>query len=67
MRASDVRWIAKTMGIDTSHMKKAELIRAIQRRKDNVDCYGSIKGRQCEEIACLWRRDCILSVTEACR
>lgn len=42
-------------------MKKAELIRAIQRTDGNFDCFGRAKSGQCSQINCLWREDCLTS------
>lgn len=58
MKEKDIREIARKMGIKTGKMKKAELIRAIQKAEGNIPCYA-IRGHECDQINCLWREDCI--------
>ncbi len=41
MKMSEVRVIAKNLGINSFGMSKAELIKEIQRKQGNFDCYGS--------------------------
>ena len=38
MKLQEVRAIAKQRGVDPGRMKKAELIRALQRAEGNNDC-----------------------------
>ncbi len=58
MKIQEIREIAGRMGIIAGKMNKAELIRTIQRAEGNSDCYAT-KGRGCDQIKCLWRKDCI--------
>ena len=59
MKLQEIKSIAKGKGVNPAHMKKAELIRAIQRAEGNFDCYGTAKSRQCDQINCFWREDCL--------
>jgi hypothetical protein len=59
MKFNDIRNAAKGLGIHTRRMKKTELIRAIQRAENNVDCYGTPRVETCNENGCLWREDCL--------
>ena len=59
MRFQDIQKMAKGMGINTFRMKKTDIIHAIQRKEDNIDCYGTDRAKQCEEEGCLWRSDCL--------
>ena len=54
-----IRKMAKGMGINTYQMKKRDIIRAIQRKENNIDCYGSPRVEYCHEPTCLWRDDCL--------
>lgn len=57
MNINDVRKRAKTMGIDSKGVKKADLIRKIQSAEGNIACFDT--GRQnCDQMACCWRQDC---------
>jgi len=54
-----IRKMAKNMGVNTNRMKKTDIIRAIQRKENNIDCYGTPRVEFCHEQACLWRNDCL--------
>jgi hypothetical protein len=54
-----IRKKAKNMGINTNRMKKPDIIRAIQRKEGNIDCFGSPRVEFCYEQDCLWRDDCL--------
>ena len=58
MKLEDIKAIAKQFDIKAGKMKKAELIRAIQRAEGNEDCFESGKAACCGQDACLWREDC---------
>ncbi len=59
MKLTEIRDIAKTMGIrNTSKLKKADLIRTIQRHEGNQDCYGAPWRLECSQEDCSWNRDC---------
>jgi hypothetical protein len=59
MNFNEIKRIAKGMGINTYGMKKTDVIRAIQRAENNIECYGTQRVDMCDEDACLWRNDCI--------
>jgi hypothetical protein len=52
--------MAKGMGIKKyNNMKKIDLIRAIQKAENNIDCYGTQRVDSCQEETCAWRSDCL--------
>lgn len=59
MRFNEIRKMAKAMGINTYRMKKIDIIRAIQRREQNPECFATDRVRYCNEHECLWRKDCL--------
>ena len=59
MRFQDIQKMAKGMDIKPYRMKKTDMIRAIQREENNIECYGTDRVDICEEEACLWRGDCL--------
>jgi hypothetical protein len=59
MKFNEIRNMAKGMGINTYGMKKADVIRSIQRGENNIDCYGTLRVDVCNEETCLWRNDCL--------
>jgi hypothetical protein len=59
MRLEEIQKMAKGMGIRSLKMKKPHLIRAIQRAENNIECYGTKRVTNCQEMACLWKSDCL--------
>jgi len=59
MRLSEVQKKAKGLGMrDPWKYPKKELIRMIQRKEGNFDCFASMRS-YCEQMSCCWRSDCI--------
>jgi transcription termination factor Rho len=59
MTIPEIKKMAKKMGIKAGpKMKKAELIRQIQRAEGNFDCFGTAVDF-CDQYDCLWRQDCL--------
>ena len=59
MRLIEIERKAKSLGIkDTWRYSKKELIRAIQRKEGNFDCFGTAVN-YCDQFNCLWRDDCL--------
>jgi hypothetical protein len=59
MRLNDIREIAKKKGVAWNKLEKIELIRMIQKTEGNTDCYETISVRECNQLKCLWRTDCV--------
>ncbi len=59
MKFNDIRKMAKGMGINTYRMKKKDIIHAIQKREQNIECYGTDRVKSCNEKTCIWRDDCL--------
>lgn len=58
MKLEDVRGIARACGIKPDNLFKTELIKMIQLREGNFDCYASASAGECDQRGCLWRKDC---------
>ncbi|ABB32788.1 hypothetical protein GeomeDRAFT_2085 [Geobacter metallireducens RCH3] len=58
MKMQEIKEIAKQRGVKAGTLKKAELIKAIQRMEGNSDCYAEGKAANCGQDQCLWREDC---------
>lgn len=59
MRLSEVEKKARQVGLnDTWKYSKKDLIKAIQRKEGNFDCFGSARN-SCNQMACCWRPDCL--------
>lgn len=58
MKMQEVRTMAKAMGITSFGKSKAELIREMQRKEGNFDCYGTAVG-YCDQVACCFRSSCL--------
>ncbi|EFK10220.1 conserved hypothetical protein [delta proteobacterium NaphS2] len=59
MEFQKIRRMAKAMDINTYHMKKVDMIRAIQDGENNIPCFGTPRIDSCGEDTCLWRTDCV--------
>ncbi|MFZ5533383.1 MAG: SAP domain-containing protein [Pseudomonadota bacterium] len=59
MKLDEIRQRAATAGIRWRGLRKAELIRAIQRGESNPVCFGTSRRERCGELACCWRKDCL--------
>lgn len=64
MRIQEIREIAGEMSVKAGKMKKTDIIRAIQRAEGNVDCYAVRQGHECDQINCLWRKDCMSAISK---
>ncbi len=58
MKMQEVRSIAKSLGINSFGKSKAELIKEIQRKQGNFDCYGTADD-YCDQEKCLFRGPCL--------
>ena len=63
MNLQHIRAIAKLHHINTSGLSKSELIKEIQRKEGNPDCFGTAYDGVCDQIGCLWREDCFEAAT----
>jgi hypothetical protein len=60
MRLSEIEKKAKGLGIkDTWRLSKKDLIKTIQRKEGNFDCFASPTRSSCGQMSCLWRGDCV--------
>ena len=59
MRLSEIEKKARTLGVkDTWKLSKKDLIKTIQRKEGNFDCF-STASNYCDQMACFWRDDCL--------
>jgi hypothetical protein len=63
MKMNEIRLKAKALGIKTKAVKKADLIRQIQKTEGNFDCFGTAQN-DCDQWNCCFREDCLPSTTE---
>lgn len=59
MTKKEILGIAAERGMrGVSRLRKADLVRAIQKDEGNYPCFGTAHG-QCDRTDCLWRGDCL--------
>jgi Rho termination factor, N-terminal domain len=58
MTLRELQKFAKQLGLNPGKVRKAELIKAIQRAEGNFDCFGTAK-EYCDQLNCLFREDCL--------
>jgi hypothetical protein len=61
MNIKQISTVAKGLGINPGKIKKADLIRVIQRTEGNFDCFATAYKGECDQINCSWRSDCLKS------
>lgn len=59
MHLEEVRSIAKSHGVKPGHLPKVDLIRTIQTKEGNFDCFATAYSGECDQVGCLWRDDCL--------
>jgi hypothetical protein len=59
MKYNEIQKMAKNMGVNTFQMKKKDMVLAIQRSENSIECFGSPRVEHCQELTCLWRDDCV--------
>ncbi|MEW6096059.1 MAG: SAP domain-containing protein [bacterium] len=59
MNMSKVKARAENIGIKPGRMKKDEIIKQIQRKEGNFDCFRTATSGECDQINCCWRDDCL--------
>jgi hypothetical protein len=58
MKMQEVRAKAKVLGINSFGKSKGDLIREIQRKEGNFDCFGTAV-EHCDQYECCFRDDCL--------
>lgn len=61
MNMQEIRVMAKDFGLKTSRMTKTGLIHAIQLQEGNFNCFASARNGECDQMNCIWRKDCFTS------
>lgn len=59
MNMQEIRKITQEKHVAPGHLRKADLIRSIQRREGNFDCFKSAMEGICSQLDCIWRKDCL--------
>ncbi len=58
MKMNEIRALAKSLGVNSFGKSKTELIKEIQRKEGNFDCFGSAEDF-CDQQKCVFREECI--------
>ena len=58
MTVKEIQGIAEKMGLKASKMKKAELVRMIQKTEENTPCFRTGLASSCGQENCMWLSDC---------
>ncbi|MEN6440634.1 MAG: SAP domain-containing protein [Syntrophobacter sp.] len=58
MKMQEIRTIAKKLGINSFGKSKRDLVREIQLKEGNFDCYERSDGF-CDQSECLFRGSCL--------
>ena len=58
MKLQEIRQIAREQGIKPGNLSKLNLIRTIQKREGNFECFATAIDGICDQFSCCWRKDC---------
>ncbi len=58
MKMNEIRTLAKSLGINSFGKSKVELIKEIQRKQGNFDCFGTAMD-YCDQLECIFRTSCL--------
>lgn len=58
MKLVEIREKAQDLGLSPGRMNKKTLIKAIQNKEGNHECFAS-NILQCDQLKCCWRSDCL--------
>ena len=58
MKLEEIKDVARQHNIKIGKLKKAELVRAIQKAEGNEACFAVGQASECGQHSCLWRDDC---------
>jgi DNA-binding IscR family transcriptional regulator len=58
MKLQEIKEIAQRLEIPVRKMTKVELIRAIQKKEENTECFETGTAAECGQDNCLWIKDC---------
>lgn len=58
MKIQEIKEIAQKMDIAPGKLKKSDLVRVIQQKEGNTECFETGQAKQCGQENCSWRDDC---------
>lgn len=58
MKLEQIRSIAKSHSINPGKLSKTELVKSIQTKEGNFDCFATAYDGECDQVGCSWREDC---------
>ena len=58
MKMNEIRSLAKSLGIKFVREEQIELIKEIQSKQGNFDCFGTAMD-YCDQLECLFREPCL--------
>ena len=59
MNMVEIKEKATTLDIKPGKMKKADLIRSIQKKEGNFECFDTAEDF-CDQDECCWQDDCLV-------
>ena len=64
MTLQEIKKLAERVGV-TATGTKTDVIKSIQRREGNFDCFGTAVNGYCDQYSCLWITDCLKPLKKA--
>lgn len=60
MNMQEIKVIAGSYGIKPGKLKKVDLVQSIQQAEGNFSCFATAVDGVCDQVECVWRKDCFL-------
>lgn len=60
MDLQEIKRVAKEKGVNNPADNKTDLIRQIQVAEGYSPCFSTEKRKDCDQMQCLWRGDCVV-------
>jgi len=61
MNLQEIRNVAQNHGLKLGKCSKLDMVRQIQLEEGNFACFGTAIDGECDQSACLWKKDCLVS------
>ena len=66
MKMDEIKKIARKLEIKPGKLNKTDLVRSIQSKEGNYECFASVtEASACDQTECLWRSDCFSTAKKA--
>lgn len=58
MNLENIRSMAESRGVHPGRLSKTALVKTLQVKEGNFDCFATASSGECDQSGCSWREDC---------